>query len=77
MNYIPPRRSDGTIQHTRVKLAWPKDRLFRILAIDGGGIRGMFPAAYLAEIEKRRAARPAMIHRGVRVNLLLQTDMNR
>jgi patatin-like phospholipase/acyl hydrolase len=53
MNYIPPRRSDGTIQHTRVKLPWPKDRLFRILAIDGGGIRGVFPAAYLAEIEKR------------------------
>lgn len=53
MNYIPPRRSDGTVQHTRVKLPWPKDRLFRILAIDGGGIRGVFPAAYLAEIEKR------------------------
>jgi uncharacterized protein len=53
MNYAPPRRSDGTIQHTRVKLPWPKDRLFRILSIDGGGIRGVFPAAYLAEIEKR------------------------
>jgi patatin-like phospholipase/acyl hydrolase len=53
MNYIPPRRSDGTIQHTRIKLPWPKDRLFRILSIDGGGIRGVFPAAYLSEIEKR------------------------
>jgi patatin-like phospholipase/acyl hydrolase len=53
MNYSPPRRSDGTIQHTRIKLPWPKDRLFRILSIDGGGIRGVFPAAYLAEIEKR------------------------
>jgi uncharacterized protein len=53
MNYIPPRRSDGTIQHTRVKLPWPRDRLFRILSIDGGGIRGVFPAAYLAEIERR------------------------
>ncbi|TAY52944.1 CBASS cGAMP-activated phospholipase [Rhizobium leguminosarum] len=53
MNYIPPRRSDGTIEHTRVKLPWPKDRLFRILTIDGGGIRGLFPAAYLAEIERR------------------------
>ena len=49
----PERRSDGTIQHTRVKQPWPKDRLFRILSIDGGGIRGVFPAAYLAEIEKR------------------------
>jgi len=53
MEYIPPRRSDGTIQQTRVKLPWPKDRLFRILTIDGGGIRGVFPAAYLAEIERR------------------------
>lgn len=53
MNYLPPRRSDGTIEHTRVKLPWPKDRLFRILTIDGGGIRGLFPAAYLAEIERR------------------------
>lgn len=53
MNYMPPRRSDGTIQHTRKKLPWPKDRLFRILSIDGGGIRGVFPAAYLTKIEKR------------------------
>lgn len=53
MNYVAPPRSDGTIQHTRKKLPWPKDRLFRILSIDGGGIRGIFPAAYLAEIEKR------------------------
>lgn len=53
MNYIAPRRSDGTIQHTRVKQPWPKDRLFRILSIDGGGIKGIFPAAYLAELERR------------------------
>ncbi|MEY9098004.1 patatin-like phospholipase/acyl hydrolase [Sinorhizobium fredii] len=53
MNYVAPPRSDGTIQHTRKKLPWPKDRLFRILSIDGGGIRGIFPAAYLAEIEMR------------------------
>jgi patatin-like phospholipase/acyl hydrolase len=53
MNYMPPRRSDGTIQHVREKLPWPKDRLFRILSIDGGGIRGVFPAAVLAEVEKR------------------------
>lgn len=53
MNYMPPRRSDGTIQHTRRQQPWPKDRLFRILSIDGGGIRGVFPAAYLAEVEKR------------------------
>ena len=53
MNFIPPRRSDGTIQHTRHKQPWPSGKLFRILSIDGGGIRGVFPAAYLAELEKR------------------------
>lgn len=53
MNYVPNRRSDGTIQHTRLKQPWPQGRLFRILSIDGGGIKGVFPAAYLAEIEKR------------------------
>ncbi|MBV9509998.1 MAG: patatin-like phospholipase family protein, partial [Caulobacteraceae bacterium] len=53
MNYVPNRRSDGTIQHTRLKQPWPEGRLFRILSIDGGGIKGVFPAAYLAEVEKR------------------------
>jgi hypothetical protein len=53
MSYVPPRRSDGTIQHARFRQAWPEGRLFRILSIDGGGIRGVFAAAYLAEIERR------------------------
>lgn len=53
MNYIAPPRSDGTNHRGRQKQSWPKDRLFRILSVDGGGIRGIFPAAYLAEIENR------------------------
>lgn len=53
MTYIPPRRSDGTIQHMRRKQPWPAGRPFRILSIDGGGIRGVFPAAFLAAIETR------------------------
>jgi uncharacterized protein len=53
MNYIPPRRSDGTIQTKREPLPWPKDRPFRILSIDGGGICGILPAAVLAELERR------------------------
>lgn len=53
MNYIPTPRSDGTIQYARLKQPWPEDRPFRILSIDGGGIKGVFPAAYLAELERR------------------------
>lgn len=53
MNYVPPRRSDGTLQARRTRQPWPHNRFFRILSIDGGGIKGVFPAAYLAEIERR------------------------
>jgi len=53
MNYIPPRRSDGTLQTRRVQQPWPADRPFRILSIDGGGICGILPAAVLAELELR------------------------
>ena len=47
------RRSDGTIQYRRLLQPWPEGKPFRILSIDGGGIRGVFPAAYLAELERR------------------------
>ena len=46
-------RSAGSIPQRRVPQAWPKDRRFRILSIDGGGIRGIFPAAVLAGLERR------------------------
>jgi uncharacterized protein len=53
MNYVPPRRSDGTLQKRRTRLPWPVDRPFRILSIDGGGICGILPASILAEFEAR------------------------
>ena len=53
MTYIPPKRSDGTIQVQRKKLPWPKDKPFRILSIDGGGICGILPASILTELERR------------------------
>jgi uncharacterized protein len=53
MTYIPPRRSEGTIQVQRVRQHWPKGKPFRILSIDGGGIRGILPASMLAELESR------------------------
>lgn len=49
----PPRRSAGAFKRRRVPLPWPEDRDFRILSIDGGGIRGIYPATFLAGLEER------------------------
>lgn len=46
-------RSAGIATTRRIPLDWPPDRDFRILAIDGGGIRGLFPAHVLATLEQR------------------------
>ncbi len=52
MEQPQPRRSHGTIFHHRKQLEWAADT-FRILSIDGGGIKGILPAAVLAECERR------------------------
>ncbi len=49
----PPQRSSGSLKQRRVPLPWPGDQDFRILSIDGGGIRGIYPATFLAGLEKR------------------------
>ena len=46
-------RSVGTLKQRREPLHWPGDREFRILSIDGGGIKGVYAAAVLAELEQR------------------------
>lgn len=48
----PSRRSDGTLPGLREKLPWPADKPFRILSIDGGGVRGILPASVLARFEE-------------------------
>jgi patatin-like phospholipase/acyl hydrolase len=37
----------------RSQQPWPKNERFRVLSIDGGGIKGLFPATVLAELERR------------------------
>ena len=49
-NFNP--RSGGTLFKTRERLGWPADRDFRILSIDGGGIRGILPLAVMAQLER-------------------------
>ena len=48
-----PKRSVGSLKHRRIRMPWPETQQFRILSIDGGGIRGIFSAAFLAGLEKR------------------------
>ena len=50
---IPPKRSSGALKQRRRMLSWPKGKDFKILSIDGGGIRGIFPAAFLSGLEQR------------------------
>ena len=51
-NNPPDRRADTILQTRREPLAWPEDTTFKILSIDGGGLKGIFPAAILTYLEE-------------------------
>ena len=53
---MPERRSAGIILSKRRQFSWPADRDFRILSLDGGGIKGLYALGFLAELEKRALA---------------------
>ena len=46
------RRTEGILRQRREPVRWESDLPFRILSIDGGGIRGIFPAGILACLEQ-------------------------
>ena len=48
----PTRRSDTILPTRRQPLPWPEDTTFKILSLDGGGIKGIFPAGILTYLEE-------------------------
>ncbi len=48
----PTRRADTNLPTRRQPLPWPEDTTFKILSLDGGGIKGIFPAGVLAYLEE-------------------------
>ncbi|MYA61758.1 MAG: patatin-like phospholipase family protein [Dehalococcoidia bacterium] len=48
----PESRTQDAHRNRRAPVCWENDLPFRILSIDGGGIRGIFPAAILAFLER-------------------------
>ena len=51
-NDKPTRRSDTILPTRREPLPWPEDTTFKILSLDGGGIKGIFPAGILTFLEE-------------------------
>ncbi len=49
-------RRENSLESRRIKQHWPKDRDFKILSLDGGGIRGYFEAQILKHIKENLMA---------------------
>lgn len=50
---VPLPRSASVLGQRRTPLPWPREKSFRVLSLDGGGIRGLFSASFLAGLEDR------------------------
>lgn len=46
-------RRENSSQSRRIKQPWPQDKVFKILSLDGGGIRGYYTVEFLRHCEKR------------------------
>lgn len=49
--YKPEKRSKGILTRRRIPNLWPNNKDFRILTIDGGGIKGIFPTCFIEQLE--------------------------
>lgn len=49
---LPRRRAEGILTTRRRPVQWASGQPFRILSLDGGGIKGIFPAAVLTGLER-------------------------